>query len=388
MERIFLGLTTAEWTQIGYSALILVGTLIIGRWLIPFLVDKVLKQFTRRTATTLDNAVLNAARLPLYFLAVVGALDIALGRLEFLPDTWDQWISEGFFILYFLVVFIFAWRLVTHFFDWYSSDVAGKTKSDLEQQLFPFFKRIVLILLSAIGLITVLSHFEVNITAMVTTLGIGSLAVALAAQSALEDTISGFLIMIDRPYRIGDRIEILDLDTWGDVTDIGLRSTRIKTRDNRMVVVPNSQIGKSLVVNYAYPNNQYRLQIHIGVAYGTDLEQAREIMIDTVSKVEGVLPDHPVDALFLEFGDSALIFRVRWWLDSYVDTRRMFDRVNTALYQALTAEGIEMPYPQMVIRPHLQREDRELLSSLANIKKQPPDEEVNSPGESADQTQA
>ena len=388
MERIFLGLTTAEWTQIGYSALILVGTLIIGRWLIPFLVDKVLKQFTRRTSTTLDNAVLNAARLPLYFLAVVGALDIALGRLEFLPDTWDQWISEGFFILYFLVVFIFAWRLVTHFFDWYSSDVAGKTKSDLEQQLFPFFKRIVLILLSAIGLITVLSHFEVNITAMVTTLGIGSLAVALAAQSALEDTISGFLIMIDRPYRIGDRIEILDLDTWGDVTDIGLRSTRIKTRDNRMVVVPNSQIGKSLVVNYAYPNNQYRLQIHIGVAYGTDLEQAREIMIDTVSKVEGVLPDHPVDALFLEFGDSALIFRVRWWLDSYVDTRRMFDRVNTALYQALTAEGIEMPYPQMVIRPHLQREDRELLSSLANIKKQPPDEEVNSPGESADQTQA
>ena len=385
MDRIFLGLTPAEWTQIGYSALILVGTLIIGRWLIPFLVDKVLKQFTRRTGTTLDNAVLNAARMPLYFLAVVGALDLALGRLEFLPDTWDQWISEVFFILYFLVGFIFAWRLITHFFDWYSANLAEKTETDLEKQLFPFFKRIVLILLSAVGLITVLSHFEVNITAMVTTLGIGSLAVALAAQSALEDTISGFLIMIDRPYRIGDRIEILDLDTWGDVTDIGLRSTRIKTRDNRMVVVPNSQIGKSLVVNYAYPNNQYRLQIHIGVAYGTDLEQAREIMIDTVSKVEGVLPEHPVDALFLEFGDSALIFRVRWWLDSYVDTRRMFDRVNTALYQALTAEGIEMPYPQMVIRPHLNQEDRELLSTLANSERQTPGEEENSAGEAADQ---
>jgi len=385
MDRIFLGLTPAEWTQIGYSALILVGTLIIGRWLIPFLVDKVFKQFTRRTGTTLDNAVLNAARMPLYFLAVVGALDLALGRLEFLPDTWDQWISEVFFILYFLVGFIFAWRLITHFFDWYSANLAEKTETDLEKQLFPFFKRIVLILLSAVGLITVLSHFEVNITAMVTTLGIGSLAVALAAQSALEDTISGFLIMIDRPYRIGDRIEILDLDTWGDVTDIGLRSTRIKTRDNRMVVVPNSQIGKSLVVNYAYPNNQYRLQIHIGVAYGTDLEQAREIMIDTVSQVEGVLPEHPVDALFLEFGDSALIFRVRWWLDSYVDTRRMFDRVNTALYQALTAEGIEMPYPQMVIRPHLNQEDRELLSTLANSERQTPGEEENSAGEAADQ---
>jgi len=366
MERIFLGLTPGEWTQIGYSALILVGTLIIGRWLIPFLVDKVLKQFTRRTSTTLDNAVLNAARLPLYFLAVVAALDIALARLEFLPEKWDQWISEGFFVLYFLVGFVFAWRLITHFFDWYSSDVTKKTKSDLEQQLFPFFERIALILLSAIGLITVLSHFEVNITAMVTTLGIGSLAVALAAQNALEDTISGFLIMIDRPYRIGDRIEILDLDTWGDVTDIGLRSTRIRTRDNRMVVVPNSQIGKSLVVNYAYPNNQYRLQIHVGVAYGTDLEHARQVMIDTVSEVEGVLPDHPVDALFLEFGDSALIFRVRWWLDSYVDTRRMFDRVNTALYNALSEAGIELPFPQLDLRPRLSSEDRELLAGMVN----------------------
>ena len=153
--------------------------------------------------------------------------------------------------------------------------------------------------------------------------------------------------MMDRPFRIGDRIELMDLDTWGDVVDIGLRSTRIRTRDNRMVVVPNSVIGKSLVVNYAYPNDQYRLQIHIGVAYGTEIEKARQVMIDAVQKVEGVLPDRPVEALFLEFGDSTMIFRVRWWLESYVDTRRMFDRVNTALYNALKEENIQLPFPQL-----------------------------------------
>jgi small-conductance mechanosensitive channel len=202
-------------------------------------------------------------------------------------------------------------------------------------------------MLSAIGTITLLSYFEINITAMVTTLGIGSLALALAAQSALEDSISGFLIMMDQPFRIGDRIELMDLDTWGDVVDIGLRSTRIRTRDNRMVVVPNSVIGKSLVVNYAYPNDQYRLEIHVGVAYGTKIEKARQVMIETVQKVDGVLPDRPVEALFLEFGESALIFRVRWWLESYVDTRRMFDRVNTALYNALDKENIQLPFPQL-----------------------------------------
>ena len=355
MDQFFWGLTGSQWMEIGISLLILLGVLLLGRWIISFLLENVLLRITRKTKTNLDNYILDAARFPLYLLAVVLALDFSLKRLSFLPEDWNNWLADGFFVLYFLVGFIFAWRLVTHIFVWLGEEVSLNTEASLNEQLFPFFQRIVLILISAIGIITILSHFEINITAMVTTLGIGSLAVALAAQNALEDTISGFLIMIDRPYRIGDRIELLDLNTWGDVVDIGLRSTRIKTRDNRMVVVPNSQIGKSLVVNYAYPNDQYRLQIHIGVAYGTNIEKARQVMVKAVEGVEGVLPDRPVEALFLEFGDSALIFRVRWWLDSYVDTRRMFDRVNTSLYNALKKENIQLPFPQLDV--HMKQED-------------------------------
>ena len=341
------GLTEGQWLDIGISLLIFLGVLLLGKWLISFLFEKVLFRLTKRTKNNLDNQILLASRLPLYLLAVTFALQAGLGRLDFLPDEWNIWIDEGSFVLYFLVVFIFSWRLVTHIFTWMADEISIKTEATLNEQLFPFFQRIVLILLSAIGTITIFSHFEINITAMVTTLGIGSLAIALAAQNALEDTISGFLIMIDRPYRIGDRIELLDLNTWGDVVDIGLRSTRIRTRDNRMVVIPNSVIGKSLVVNYAYPNDQYRLEIHIGIAYGTDLEKARSVMVEAVTGVEGVLPDRPVEALFLEFGDSALIFRVRWWLESYVDTRRMFGRVNTAIYNALEKENIPLPFPQL-----------------------------------------
>jgi small-conductance mechanosensitive channel len=95
------------------------------------------------------------------------------------------------------------------------------------------------------------------------------------------------------------------------------------------------------------------------VAYGTDIEEARKILVETVSKVEGVLTEHPVDALFLEFGDSALIFRVRWWLESYVDTRRMFDQVNTAMYQALNEAGIEIPFPQRVVSHKIDPADRD-----------------------------
>jgi small-conductance mechanosensitive channel len=117
-----------------------------------------------------------------------------------------------------------------------------------------------------------------------------------------------------------------------------------------MVIVPNSVISKSLIVNYSYPDNLYRIQIHIGVAYGTELDLARKVIVDAVSPVEGVSPDHPVEALFLEFGDSALIFRVRWWLEDFVDTRRMFDRVNTEIYNALVEHSIEIPFPQRDVR--------------------------------------
>jgi small-conductance mechanosensitive channel len=267
----------------------------------------------------------------------------ALDRLDFLVIDFD----DLFFIIYTIIGFVVALRLVNILTIWFGEEVALKTGSALDNQLSPFLRRILLILVSIIAVIVVLGHFNVEVSGLVTTLGIGSLAIALAAQAALSDTISGFVIMFDRPFRIGDRIEIQDLDTWGDVVDIGLRSTRIRTRDNRMVIIPNSVIGKSLVVNYAYPDSQYRIQIEVGVAYGTDLELARKTLVDAVEGVEGVLHERKVEALFLHFGDSALIFRIRWWLESYEDTRRMFDRVNTAIYNALNEASIEMPNPQL-----------------------------------------
>jgi len=342
-------LTATQWINIAIALSVFIVTLFLGRWLIRLVFNRVIRRVTRFTKNTLDDAIMNAIAPPLYFLALVYAFRFALERLsrdfEFLSFDLEQ----VYFVLFILIGLATVWRLVTHIAEWYQKQLALTGGVELSEQLLPFFRRIILILITVIAAIMLLDYFNVDISGMVATLGIGSLAIALAAQAALSDTISGFIIMVDRPYRIGDRIEIQDLDTWGDVVDIGLRSTKIRTRDNRMVIVPNSVIAKSLVVNYSYPDTQYRNQIQIGVAYGSDIEQVRQILVKTVSQVEGVLPDKPVEALFLEFGDSALIFRVRWWLDSYVDTRRMFDRVNTAMYNALNQAGIDIPYPHQVV---------------------------------------
>ena len=338
-----------QWIEIGISILIILFTIFLGRWLIKMLFSRIIRRFTRSTKTTFDDVLLDTLTAPLYWLAVVYAFQFSLARLDFFVSALRFDLEPTFYVLYWLTGFSITWRLVSNIGKWYEKQLSSTDDVELAEQLMPFLRRVLLILVVVIFAIILLDFFEIEVGGMVATLGIGSLAIALAAQAALSDTISGFVIMMDRPYRIGDRIEVQDLSTWGDVVDIGLRSTRIRTLDNRMVIIPNSVMSKSLIVNHSFPDTQYRIQIHIGIAYGSDIEQARQIIVDAVRQVEGVLPNRPVEALFLEFGDSALTFRIRWWLESYIDTRRMFDRVNTAIYNSLNKAGIVIPFPQRVI---------------------------------------
>jgi small-conductance mechanosensitive channel len=168
--------------------------------------------------------------------------------------------------------------------------------------------------------------------------------------------ISGYIILIDQPFRVGDRIDIPNEGIWGDVVDIGTRTTRVRTRDNTLVIIPNSTIAKGQVRNYSYPDPNYRLQLDVGIAYGTDIEHVRKVLGDAVRKVEGVLPDKPVEVLYNAMGDSWMSIRVRWWIDSYADKRRMYDKVNTAMQTAIDTAGIESPFPTQQLNVSLDSE--------------------------------
>jgi MscS family membrane protein len=358
-----LGLSAAEWQEVGLALAILVGAAILGK-VVLWIIDKGLMRFSQRTRTSFDDAILTSVRTPLFWLILFIAVQIALGQLTFLPDEWQANREHLIFVLYLLVGYVLLHRLVSNLMQWYGREMAKRTESPVDEQVLPFVRRVVLILLAVIAFIVLLSHFGVDVSALVTTLGITSLAIALAAQAALADTISGFAIIADRPFRIGDRIEILELKTWGDVIDIGLRSTRIRTRDNRLVVVPNSVIGKSLVVNHSVPSTVYRVETHIGVAYGTDVDYARQVMIDTVRAQDWVMKEERIEALFIEYGASALIFRVRCWIENYVETRRIMDKLNTCLYKALNEAGIEFPFPTQTLYHRVAPEDRDGLVAV------------------------
>jgi MscS family membrane protein len=351
----FLGLPVEDWFNLALSLVVVLLGYLIGTWLIR----RVLPRVVRHTATELDDHLLQSIGPDLRWLVVILILDFATRRLSFASPALKALLSDAYFVLGLAMGMRILWRLIGLADEWYRERLAREERLEQLEPVMTLLVRLGRVVLAVILIAVLLNHFGVDVTAFAAALGLGGLAISLAAKDTIADAIAGFIILVDRPFRIGDRIEIQGVGTWGDVTDIGLRTTRIRTRDNRMVIVPNSVIGSNQVINYSYPDPRYRIQTHVGVAYGTDIETARQVIVEAVRQVEGVLPDKPVDALYIEMGDSAMIFRVRWWIESYIDARRMFDRVHTALQHALDEAGIELPYPTQTLSVQIDGEAAE-----------------------------
>ena len=359
----FLGLSVADWINLGISLLFLLAGYLIGTWLIR----SILPRLVRRTETEFDDVFVSQAGPSLRWLVVIVILHFATTRLVFVSAGIKAILTDTYFVLGMLLAFRIVWRSIDLADRWYSERARLAGRADELAPVITLLDRIGRVVAVIIGATILLSRFGVNVTGFAAALGIGGLAFSLAARDTIADAIAGFIILVDRPFRMGDRIEIQGVGTWGDVTDIGLRTTRIRTRDNRMVIVPNSVIGANQVINYTYPDPRYRIETHVGIGYGTDIERARQVIIDTVSQVEGVLKDKPVDALYHQMGDSAMIFRVRWWIESYIDTRRVFDRVHTALQLALDEAGIECPFPTQSVNLLMEHKAADSGASLAEF---------------------
>jgi small-conductance mechanosensitive channel len=344
-QKTVFRISVQNWINLAVSITIALG---LG-YLLSRLVYYVLGKAVSRTKIEYDDDFLKAIRHQITLIFIVIGFQIGTLRLPFIDVMVKQTLDRFYIAIYVVAVTVIVWHLIDALVEWYQNEVAPERDPHQTDTILLLFHRVARVLLISISAIMLLSLYHVNVNALIAALGVGGLAISLAAQDTLSNVIAGIMIMLDQPFRVGDRIEIQGLGTWGDVVDIGLRSTRIRTRDNRMVIVPNNSISTDQIVNYTYPDPRYRIQIEIGVGYGQDIEKVRQIIVETVCQVEGVIPEKPVDALYVTMGPSAMIFRVRWWIHSYVDTRRMFDRVNTALQNALDEAGIDMPFDTYAI---------------------------------------
>jgi small-conductance mechanosensitive channel len=217
------------------SALILAGSAVAARAL-SYLFARVLRRIAHRTPSTLDDHLVVALQRPLTAsLFLIGAY-VAIHRL---PLT-EPWLRRLDAVLFVVGVFLVALALVRSYgilVDWYGRESKAATTS-LAVEFGPLFSKLGKAFIAVVAAITVLQHFGVNVASLVVSLGVGSLAVGLAAQDTLSNMFAGFTLMMDRPFRVGDRIQ-LSSGELGDVEAIGVRATLIRTPDETLLIVPN-----------------------------------------------------------------------------------------------------------------------------------------------------
>jgi MscS family membrane protein len=332
----FLGLSIVNWANLAISLLYVLAGYLIGSWLIR----RGLVKLVQRTVKEFDNRLLEAIGGDVRWLVVILTLYLATVRLTFVNAGLKRFLGDVYFVVALVLVVRIVFKAIDLANDWTRQRMTHAGREGELEHVRALLTRVGRVLTAIVGVIVFLAYFGVDVTALSAALGLGGLAVTLAAQDTISDMIAGVIILVDRPFRVGDRIEIRGAGTWGDVVDIGLRTTRIRTRDNRLIILPNSTIGSDQIMNYSYPDASYRSETHLSVGYDTDLEVARRLIVDTIRGVDGVLVDRPIDALYIEMGASGVIFRVRWWIETYQDLRRNLDRVHTALQAAFDKAGI------------------------------------------------
>ncbi len=211
----------------------------------------------------------------------------------------------------------------------------------------------------ALGLLVVLGNLGIAIAPLLTALGVGSLAVALALQPTLSNLFAGFHITLARRIRVGDFVE-LEAGHQGFVADIGWRSTQIRELSNNLVVVPNSRLAEVIVRNYSLPEGEQAALVQVGVAYGSDLDEVERITIETAREtqrdVSGAVPEFEPFIRYHTFADSSInftvILRVREFVDRYLVVHEFIKRLHRRYGEA----RIQIPFPQRVV--HLAADER------------------------------
>ncbi|MEJ5305447.1 MAG: mechanosensitive ion channel domain-containing protein [Ignavibacteria bacterium] len=352
--------------DISIALFILIGSILFGK-VLNFVFRVILRPIFKKTKTTLDDRILEL--LIKFDNRVFSVLGLYLGSVYFHSriknenalknlisvDTYN--FLTGFFEIVYQLLFIAAviigiyitskvFNLILDFYV--EKKNLEKTRGSLHD-FVPLIRNVFLITIIIIGLLIVLNRFNVNVSGIIATLGVGSLAIALAAQETLANMIAGFVILIDRPFREGDRIKLPGGEI-GDVYEIGMRSTKILDFDNNLIIIPNTDLVKSKIQNMTYPNNISRVFVDVDVAYDTDINLAKKILVEIAKSHPLTLPEVEPVVFVTNFAQSGISLRLICRTDDYKNVYQMQSDFREEILRKFSEHKIEIPYLQVVIR--------------------------------------
>jgi small-conductance mechanosensitive channel len=332
-----------------YWAKEILGALLILAlfWALSRLFVKILNKFGTRitafTSTDLDDRLLQRLIPYVSRLFLVLGVYLAVRSLP-LNEKLILIVSGIIYIILVVIVCNLIYHSVDEFLKWYAAGQEATSAAVLSRQLVPIAEKIISLFLLGTALIIVLKHFNVDIFSLVTALGIGSLAIGMAAKDTLAHMISGFTLMLDRPFQIGDRIKLVG-GQIGDVVDIGLRTTKIQALDTTVMIIPNSDLCNSTVINLVRPTSVIQCSITVGVGYNSDIDRVKELLLEIAGDNPQVLNEPSPQVFFISFGDSALNMLFHFWIDNPVYIKLVTDQLNCSILKRFREQNIEIPFP-------------------------------------------
>jgi MscS family membrane protein len=329
--------STNLWIRGGLTILI---TFIIASFL-TWLLFKILKRLTAVTKFDFDDRMVLLLRSPIYYTLLAAGISAGL---DIMPLSNGMSLFSGRCIqsLGVLIWVTFFIRLATLVLK----HLAGlsNTYTFIQNRTLTLFDNIAKVFVIGCGIYAIFVIWKIDMTAWLASAGIAGIAVGFAAKDTLSNLFSGVFILADTPYKVGDYI-VLDRGDRGKVTHIGLRSTRILTRDDVEITIPNSIIGNTTIINQSGgPSSKLRIRLKVGVAYGSDVDLVRQILLSIAEKDQHVCKTPDPRVRFRVFGASSLDFELLCWVEDPELRGRTMDSLNDAIYKKFAENNIEIPY--------------------------------------------
>ena len=310
----------------------------VADWIFSAMITRIAK----RSATRVDDEIVALLHRPIFLSFILLGLAIAAEHIDMadLPEKITLSILKTIAILIWYNLFF---GLITIL----ANEVRKTPNNKLVQTgMLALLQNVGRIILIALAIYFVFLSWDIEVTAWLASAGIVGLALGLAAKDTLSNLFAGVSIVADSPYKTGDFI-ILDTGERGIVTHIGLRSTRLLTRDDVEVTIPNGILGNSKIINEAGgPSQKHRIRIAVGVAYGSDIDHVISALEGVAANNKEVCSVPEPRVRFRSFGDSSLDFELLCWIEKPIDSGRLQHELNCAVYKGFIEHGIVIPFPQ------------------------------------------
>ncbi len=334
------------YTNFSANAWLRAGTVVLVYGLLAkaadLFIDRILRRLTEKTSFRFDDYLIGFLHSPIcwtiFFLGVLHALVIPP-----LPAPWQTALpalAKTAILLFWLIALIRTFSRLAD--DQLARNLAqGKIGTDL----FLLIKNLARVVLLVLAFLWLLAIWDIDMTPLFASAGIAGIAVALAAKDTLANFFGGLSIFMDKTFKVGDYI-VLDSDERGEVVEIGIRSTRIKTRDDVIVTIPNSILANSKIINESAPIPRFRIRVPVGVAYGSDLDHVERVLLGVAAANPEVAREPEARVRLRVLNSSSVDFELLCWADDPSLKGKVRHDLLRHIHDTFMREGITIPFPQ------------------------------------------